>query len=192
MSGMETSPARVTPDQYFALDAASEARIEYYDGVTLAMAGASPRHNRIASNVHVALRRALDPRGCYVAQSDQRTQLSSTRAWVYPDLVASCEPRFDGAKPQSLTNPELVVEVLSSSTGDHDLGAKLSHYRATESIVEVVFVRVAERLVEHHRRLEPSKWLVTLVRTGTVELTGIGVSLEVDEIYGGLDRLPSE
>lgn len=188
---METSAARVTPDEYFALDAASDTRIEYYDGVTVAMAGASPRHNRVASNLHVALRRALDPRGCYVAQSDQRTRLATTSTWVYPDLVVSCAPRFEGPKP-SLANPELVVEVLSGSTEDHDLGAKLSHYRATESIAEVVFVHLSERLVEHHRRLEPSKWLVTLVRAGVAELSAIGTTLELDEVYAGIEQLPAE
>ena len=189
---METSASRVTPDEYFALDAASETKVENYDGVTLAMAGASPRHNQIASNIHVALRRALEGRGCYLAQSDQRTQLAATRTWVYPDVVVSCAPRFEGPRPQSLTNPELVVEVLSRSTEDHDLGAKLAHYRAAESIGEVVFVHASERLIEHHRRLEPSKWLVTLVRSGSAELSGIGATLDLDEVYAGLEQLPPE
>lgn len=188
---MPAPAPHVSPEEYFSLDASSETKLEYYDGVTLAMAGASPRHNLVAGNVHEALRRTLRPRGCYVAQSDQRTMLATTRAWVYPDVVVSCAPRFEGSRPQSLANPELVVEVLSSSTELHDLTAKLAHYRATETIQEILFVHLSERLVEHHRRIERNQWVVTLVREGAVELAA-GLAIELDEIYAGLDALPPE
>lgn len=188
---MPAPAPRVSREEYFSLDASSETKVEYYDGVTLAMAGASPRHNLVAGNVHEALRRGLRPRACYVAQSDQRTTLATTQAWVYPDVVVSCAPRFEGPRPQSLANPELVVEVLSSSTEQHDLTAKLAHYRATETIQEIVFVHLSERLVEHHRRVQRDQWMVTLVRAGAWELVA-GMTIELDEIYLGLDALPPE
>lgn len=186
-----TAPAtRMTPEAYLALDAASETKVEYYDGVIVAMAGASPRPNRVAGNLYVALRRALDPRGCYVAQTDQRVRLRATRAYVYPDVVAACAPRFEAPRPQSLVNPELVVEVLSSSTESHDLSGKLAHYRGCASIQEIVFVHLAERLIEHHRRVEENQWLVSLVREGGLELAG--ATLTVDEAYAGIDTLPPD
>lgn len=190
-SPVMVSPAsRVSLDAYFALDSASEAKVEYYDGSTVAMAGASPRHNRVAGNVLVALRGALEPRGCYVAQSDQRTRLAATHAYVYPDVVASCSPRFDDARPRSLVNPELVVEVLSRSTESHDLSAKLAHYRATDTIQDIVFVRLGERLIEHHHRIDPSRWLVVLVRDGRFDVAG--ASLDTDVVYAGIEALPPE
>lgn len=187
---MSSPAAHVSPEAYLALDAASDTKVEYYDGVTLAMAGASPRHNRIAGNIHLSLRHQLDPKGCYVAQGDQRTRLASTSAWVYPDVVASRSPRFEGPRPQSLVNPELVVEVLSGSTTAHDLSAKLAHYRATASITEIVFVRIRERMIEHHRRVDESRWLVTLVTQGQVELALATLSL--DDVLAGIDALPDD
>lgn len=189
-AAMVAPASRLTLDAYFALDAATEPKVEYYDGLTVAMAGASPRHNRVAGNVLVSLRGALDPRGCYVAQSDQRTRLSATHAYVYPDVVVSCSPRFDDARPRNLLNPELVVEVLSRSTASHDLSAKLAHYRATDTIEDIVFVRLDERLVEHHHRIDPSRWLVVLVREGRFEVAG--ASLDVDATYAGIDALPAD
>ncbi len=188
-----SSPApQVSPEEYFALDAASDGKLEYYGGLTVAMAGASPRHNVVAGNLHEALRQALRPRGCFVAQSDQRTRLSTTDTWVYPDVVVARAPRFEGPRPASLVNPELVVEVLSSSTEAHDLTAKLAHYRAAETVAEIVFVHLRERLVEHHHRIEPDRWIVSLVRAGTVALPGVGAAIELDAIYAGLDALPPE
>lgn len=184
--------ARLTVDDYFALDAASERKAEYYDGVAIAMAGASPRHNHVVQNLTRALGNQLAPRGGFVAAADQRVRLATTKAWVYPDLVVSCAPRFEPPRPQTLVNPELVVEVLSRSTEAHDLTAKLAHYRATESITELVFVHLREQLVEHHRRVDGSRWLVSLVRAGDVELSGTGTTLAIDEVYAGAEVLPDD
>lgn len=189
---MASPAARVTPDEYLALDAASERKTEYYDGVAVAMAGASPRHNQISVNIAAALRAQLSPRGCFVAVADQRVRLATTKAWVYPDLVVSCAPRFEPPRPQTLVNPELVIEILSSSTEAHDLSAKLAHYRSTESITEIVFVHLRERLIEHHRRVDGSRWLVSLVREGDVELPGTASKLTLTDVYAGADALPDE
>lgn len=184
------SATKLSPEEYFALDAASEGKVEYYAGQTIAMAGASPRHNQIAGNVFVTLRVHLSPRGCYVAQADQRVRLVATEAWVYPDVVASCRPEFTGPKPESLLTPELVVEVLSATTELHDRSAKLAHYRLTPSVREIVLVFQAERLIEHHRRVNESTWTVTLIREGEVRLES--ATLSVEAIYAGVDALPEE
>lgn len=187
---MAGGAAKLSPEEYFALDAGSEGKVEYYAGQTIAMAGASPRHNQIAGNVFVALRVHLGPRGCFVAQADQRVRLAATEAWVYPDVVVSCHPEFTGPKPQSLLTPELVIEVLSMATELHDRSAKLSHYRLTPSISEIVFVHQSERLVEHHRRVDASTWMVTLVREGEVPMRD--AKLAVEAIYAGIEELPEE
>ncbi|MDQ3034436.1 MAG: Uma2 family endonuclease [Myxococcota bacterium] len=189
---MASPAARLPVDDYFALDAASERKTEYYDGAAIAMAGASPRHNHVVQNLTRLLGNQLAPRGCFVAAADQRVRLATTKAWVYPDVVVSCAPRFEPPRPQTLVNPELVVEVLSRSTEAHDLTAKLAHYRATDSIVELVFVHLRERLVEHHRRVDGSRWLVSLVREGQVELSGTATTLDVDALYAGADALPDD
>jgi Uma2 family endonuclease len=186
-----TEPAeRLSVDDYFALDAASERKVEYYDGQTIAMAGASPRHNRLSLRVGSLLDPQLTPRGCFVAVADQRVRLIATEAWVYPDVVASCHPEFTGPKPKSLLTPELVVEVLSETTELHDRSAKLSHYRLTPSIREIVFVHASERLIEHHRRVNESTWTVTLIREGEVPM--LDAKLSMDAIYEGVDALPEE
>jgi Uma2 family endonuclease len=187
---MADTAAKLSPDKYFALDAASEGRVEYYAGQTIAMAGASPRHNLLALNAASMLNAQLSPRGCYVAQAEQRVRLVATDAWVYPDVVASCHPEFAGPKPLSLLTPELIVEVLSESTELHDRTAKLSHYRLTPSVREIVFVHQNEHLIEHHLRVDESTWTVTLIREGEVPM--LGAKLTVDAIYAGVDALPEE
>lgn len=45
------------------------------------------------------------------------------------------------------------------------------------------------RLIEHHRRLAPEQWLVTLLRAGTLALSSIDVTLEIAALWVDLDRL---
>ena len=42
---------KVSVDTYLELDAAAEGKLEFLNGVVVAMAGASPRHHRIVGNL---------------------------------------------------------------------------------------------------------------------------------------------
>jgi Uma2 family endonuclease len=184
---------RASVEQYLALDAASETKHEYLNGEVVAMAGASPRHNLITTNVAGALRQALATSPCRVFGSDQRVRIDSTRAFFYPDVSVVCaEPRLSSDRPASLLNPLLVVEVLSPSTSDHDRGAKLAHYRRLASVREVLLVEPNERRVELYRRLESGNWLISDVLEGEVALSSIGASLAVDDIYAKTEGLPAD
>ena len=105
------------------------------------------------------------------------------RRFLYPDLSVVCgEETFADARETTLTNPTLVVEVLSPSTALHDLGSTFEAYRGLDSVQEVVFVEPGRRSVTVHRRGTP--W--TLHDAGeTVTLASAGVTLAVEAIYAG-------
>lgn len=91
---------------------------EYEDGEIFAMAGGSRRHNALASRVSAALEAARGP-GCVAFQSDQKVRILATGRATYPDATLVCG-RIEGdpADPlgATITNPTLLVEVLSPST----------------------------------------------------------------------------
>jgi Uma2 family endonuclease len=102
--------------EYLAWERAQVVRHEYFRGEAFAMAGGSPRHNVLCSRVNMALLGALGPKGCYVFSSDQRIALSDER-YVYPDVSAVCGAiALEPGTNDVITNPQVVVEVLSSST----------------------------------------------------------------------------
>lgn len=178
-------------EEYLALDTDALFKYEYLNGVVVAMAGASPRHNVVAQNVGRALGNALEPRPCLVMGSDQRVHVAETGSYVYPDLTVVCEaPRFTDDRPRALLNPRLIVEVLSASTRDHDQGAKVGHYRKMASVHEVLLVDANVRHAELYRRLESGQWLLTDVTEGEIELESVGVRLRLDEVYAKTDDLP--
>ena len=174
------------------MDAEAEGKLELLNGVVVAMAGASPRHNLIVTNLAANLHAALRDGPCMVMSQDQRVHVEATRSYVYPDVVVVCDqPRFDSsAKPASLLNPTAIVEVLSESTLDHDLGAKLGHYRQIPSVAEVLFVHSETRATTLVTRQDDGSWkLVDRGPDGEVELAGVTLPLGV--IYERTEDLPA-
>jgi len=70
-----------------------------------------------------------------------RVQVDAGRRYTYPDVVAVCgEPSFVDGTLDTLTNPALIVEVLSPTTEAYDRGEKFLHYRGIDSLQEYVLV----------------------------------------------------
>src|SRR5690348_7381969 len=115
---------RLTPEQYLELDRASQIRHEYYDGVMYAMAGGSYSHALIIGNLNRELGNALKGR-CRVTPTELRLRVPKDDFYTYPDIMVVCgEPRLADHGNETLTNPVIVIEVLSPSTEAYDRGFK--------------------------------------------------------------------
>jgi Uma2 family endonuclease len=176
--------ARFTATEYLALEAVAEIKHEYVGGDIVAMAGAEPEHNQVAQNVRAALTVALANRPCRIVGSDQRVFVAAVGEYFYPDVVVVCaEPTFVDPKPRSLTNPEVIVEVLSNSTESRDRSEKWLAYRTILSMTDYVLVGSSKRELEHYHRLPDGSWtLRVLQQTGTCTLAN-GVVLDLDGLY---------
>lgn len=184
---------RCTEAEYLESERRSPVRHEYLRGAVYAMAGATAVHNLIASNVLRALGGALEDRPCVALGSDQRIHVEATGLYTYPDVTVVCgPPRFHAADPLSITNPALLVEVLSATTEDYDRGAKFAHYRTIPSLGEVLLVAQDERRFDHYRRLDTGQWLLTELREGEVELQSLGVTLDLAAAYAKVELLAGQ
>ncbi len=176
---------RYTPEEYFALERNAEFKSEYLDGRIVAMTGASIEHATIAGNVFGELRTRLRGGPCRAFISDLRVQVEGGRRYTYPDVSAVCgEPRFMDGTLDTLTNPALIVEVLSPSTEAYDRGDKFLHYRGIESLQEYVLVAQDRVLVERFVRAGEFWTLSTISDVdASLELTSVGCGILLREIY---------
>src|SRR6185436_11448086 len=119
---MSSQPTTLlSPEEYLEIERKAERKSEYYQGEMFAMAGASPRHAWIVSNLIIELGRQLKTKPCRVSASDLRLRVSPTGLYTYPDVIVVCgEPQFADNQNDTLLNPTLIVEVLSDSTRDYD------------------------------------------------------------------------
>ena len=185
--------ARLTPDEYLAIERQAETKSEYVDGEMFAMSRVSPPHALIVANVCSELRRLLVDRPCFVFSTDLRLRVEATELYCYPDVMVVCDtPRFVDDERDTLLNPSLIVEVLSPSTEDWDRGGKFAHYRTIESVTDYLLVRQDSFHVElFHRAPEGRHWIFTEVEgaDATVELASVGVRLEFGQIYHKVKEL---
>ncbi len=180
----QTQP-RLTPEEYLALDRASEFRNEYYDGHMYAMSYGPLSHSLIKTNLCAEIRQALKETPTDVAVIGMRMQISP-RACAYPDLAVVREPALFADDLQDiLLNPILLIEVLSPSTELVDREFKSRHYRAIESLQEYALVWQSEPHIEIYRRQATGDWLLSephgLDASCRFESTGCEVLLS--EIY---------
>ncbi|MGH2506098.1 MAG: Uma2 family endonuclease [Ktedonobacteraceae bacterium] len=164
-------------------------RYEYIDGEVRMMTGGKPRHAAIGNNIGSILHNLLRSRLCMVFNSDVCVKLSETR-YVCPDATVSCDPRDrdagneDEEEERFIHYPCLVVEVLSSGTKSYDRGVKSHLYQDCPTIQEYLLIDTEAPKVQLYRRESSELWTIHLLPLdGTVELTSIGVSFPVAEIY---------
>jgi Uma2 family endonuclease len=178
---------RYTYAEYLAYERDSGLKHEYEDGAILAMAGGSRRHNALALRVGAALDGARKP-GCFAFQSDQKVRILATGKATYPDASLVCG-RIEGdpADPSgaTITNPTLLVEVLSPSMEQDDRGSKWQHYQLIPSLQEYVLVSQSEARVECYRRLPSGKWEYSDITEGVVRLC-TGASIDLATLYEDL------
>jgi len=181
------SPARHhrhTYGEYLALEEHANVRHEFFDGEIYAMAGGTPEHAAICVNVSTALTVQLRGRGCRVHSSDLRIRVLETGLATYPDVTVVCaRAELDPENRNTITNPVVLVEVLSPGTAAYDRGEKLAHYKRIPSLREVVLVAHDERLIEVWRREDTGPWTRSEVRSGSLRLTSIDCTLEVADVY---------
>jgi Uma2 family endonuclease len=112
--------------------------------------------------------------------------------YVYPDvtLVCGAHELAEGTS-DVLSNPCVIIEVLSRSTEAYDRGDKWAAYRRIPSLREYVLVSQALPRIEIFRR-EGERWHFEVVETGE-RLTLAGrFELEVDSIYDGILELSGD
>jgi len=190
----------MTVEQYFALDEATDAKYEYLDGYAyllrppssaydsrdsriLDLAGGSTAHAAISARVAAVLDDVLaaDDSGCMVYTSDAKVKLAEGH-YFYPDVTVACGEQ-DAAM---LTNPVVVIEVLSPATEKRDRGAKFKAYKQVLSLQEYVLIGSQYKGIDVYRR-EGVFWKQYSYGEGeTVVLASLKVRFPLERIYRGV------
>lgn len=170
---------------YLAFEASSNVKHEFLDGQIYAMAGGTPEHAALASAFTGLLFVQLRPGRCRAHDSDLRVRVPATGLTTYPDITVVCGPReLDATDPLAVTNPTLIVEVMSRSTEKYDRGEKFEHYRNLASLRQYVLVSSQDRSVEVWTRETGDRWTSVVSRDGAVaDLAAIGARLDIRELY---------
>lgn len=177
-----------TAEEYLAFEREAEDRHEYYKGEIFMMSGASYKHNVIEDNVRGTLHSFLKGRKCRSFGSNLRVHIPKNTLFTYPDILIVCgEPQFAYDQFDTLINPSVLIEILSSSTGNYDRGAKFDLYREIETLKEYILIDSTSIHVVHYTKNDDATW--TLWESKNVEdsfsISTIGLQLHLREVYAG-------
>jgi len=176
----------MTLEEYLAMEEISEVRHEYYQGEIFAMAGGTNDHNMIAGDVHTRMNLALTDKGCLVYTADMRLWVEAKRLMTYPDVMVVCgEPKHHEDRTDVITNPLVIVEVLSKSSEDYDRGDKFKLYQAIPAFREYILIDQYAVHVEQYYLEAPMKWAVREYNrlTDILKFATIDFEISLQDIY---------
>jgi Uma2 family endonuclease len=183
---LANQPSLVSREEYLRIERAADIRSEYHKGQMFAMAGASRNHNRIVTNSSTSLDIQLKSRDCNNYSSDMRISVRNGEQYLYPDIVVTCgKEEFEDDNRDTLLNPIVIVEVLSSSTEAYDRGLKFLHYQTIESLQEYVLISQSPHRIEVYHKQAVGAWGYRSFHKipEKIELQSINCILYTDDVY---------
>jgi Uma2 family endonuclease len=184
-----TPRVSVSYEEYLVGETTSEDKHEWLDGIVYAMSRGTPEHGRLTANVTAALRSAL--KGvCSVYAADTMLFVRETNLSTYADASVTCGAvethrvvKNGRALGEAITNPVVIVEVLSDGTQEYDRGEKFGHSMRIPSLAEYILVSQNEVRVEILRRPDgPGHWVHEIAIRGQAIVVH-GQTIAVDDIY---------
>lgn len=180
--------------EYLARQEASVERLTWVRGEVFAMAGGTVEHARLLSQALVELAVALRGSPCRAVAAEQRVRVVAHDMSVYPDVAVFCGPAERAPDdPNALTNPTVIVEVLSPTTEAWDRGGRFEALQSVPSLQHYLLIAQDRRRAELFTRNPDGTWtLRNHVGSDIVRLTAIDADLPLDAVYAGVVEPPGE
>jgi len=174
-----------TLEDYLSVEEMSSVRHELVDGQIFAMAGGTPEHAALSAAIVVLLGGKLRGSRCRPYSAELRIRVLATGLATYADAAIICgDPERDPDSRTHVTNPSVVVEVLSTSTEEYDRGEKREHYQQIATLQAYVLVAQDRRRVEVFHRAAGAGWEHRVHDAGAeILIPGLGLTFSTDELY---------
>ena len=180
-------------EEYLALDRVAEVPSEYHDGELFPIEAVTVAHSLICINIGSWLKSKLSNTACHVVGSPLRVRVTPTK-YVIPDLMVFCgKPELADEYRDTVTNPKLILEVLSPSTADYDYGGKLMLYRRLPSFEEYVLVAQDRPRIEIFRKAAENRWVLITYEglEAAAAIESLDLSLPLKEVYEDVELPPA-
>jgi Uma2 family endonuclease len=194
--GLPQAIARATPEEYLRRERDAQEKHQYYLGEIFAMAGGTAHHSLIIANLIREIGNRTKGGPCRVYDSNLRIRTPRTVLYTYPDISVVCgELEYDhlDTQQETVTNPTLIIEVVSPSTEAWDRGRKFENYIQIESLRQYLLVSTYNPRVESYLRQADNTWLFssTFGLSEIIQLRSIKIDLPLSEIFAGVPFPPN-
>lgn len=173
-------------EDYLSLEESADEKHEYYRGEIFAMAGGTIAHYQIVSNMVSEVNFFLREKDCQVFPSDLKVHNEANSLFTYPDISIVCgELQKWQGRNDTITNPVVIIEVLSESTQLYDRGQKFKLYRSIPSLKEYLLISSIEYMVEQYTKQADDVWSFRELTNpeDRMSIESIGFSCAIKELY---------
>jgi Uma2 family endonuclease len=177
---------RMTSDEFIAWAMAQleGERYELVAGEVVVMSPERVGHARVKHRVARCLEDAIAAAGLTCEALPDGMSVEIEEGTVYePDALVRCGDRIPD-EAVKITDPVIVVEVLSPSSRARDAGAKLEDYFRLPSVRHYLIIKTENRSVIHHRKDDAGEIATRIVRAGRLELEPPGLVMDVERFFG--------
>lgn len=178
---------RLTVDEFLIWAEGREGKWELHDSTPVAMSPERLSHSRTKGEVYVALRAAVRASGapCRAYPDGVTVRIRANRAFI-PDALIVCPPP-PSEERLTISNPLVVVEVLSPSTVASDHGIKLEGYFSLASLAHYLILDPDRRVVIHHARGREGVIETRILHDGRLRLDPPGLEVAVADLFASTD-----
>jgi Uma2 family endonuclease len=118
--------------------------------------------------------------------SDVRLWIANRRIYTYPDvMVVAKEPEYYNDRTDMITNPQVIIEVLSDSTKGYDSSGKFEAYRTIPTFEEYLLVDKSKIYVEQFSKTGNKRWSLREydAEDEAITLTSVQVQISLADLY---------
>jgi Uma2 family endonuclease len=182
-------PRRMNVDEFlaWAMGQPEGQRYELEDGYVVTSSAERVAHARMKARVHRQLEDAIARAGlpCEALPDGPAVPIDEWTTWE-PDALVRCGEALPGDAVK-VTDPLIVVEVQSPSTGTRDATTKLVDYFRIASVRHYLIAHPGKRVVVHHARAAGETGIATqIVGSGPLRLDPPGLELDVAALFAGV------
>jgi len=179
----------ISIEEYIKTENDTNTKHEYHDGKIYALAGGTLNHGLLCGNAYSEIRNKLTNKGskCIPFTSEIKIYIEKRNSYVYPDSMVICgDIEKSEEEKNSVTNPILIVEVLSKSTAEYDRGDKFYFYRQLQSFKEYVLIEQDRHIVDvHYKSKNSDLWRITRYEglNKIIKLQSLDIEITMEELY---------
>lgn len=177
---------------YIMQEQETYTKYEFHNGKIFALAGGTLNHTILCGNMYNELRRALENKKspCITLTSEAKLHVKKSKksnSFVYPDAMVICDEISQSEEDKNaVTNPVLIVEVLSKSTAGYDRGDKFHLYRKLSSFKEYVLIEQDKAIVDVHYKGDHSDlWRIIRYErlNEIIKITSLEIEISMKNLF---------
>jgi Uma2 family endonuclease len=175
-------PSAMTADEFLAWSDATPGLFELHDGVPVEITGQTIGHADVKFAAQTALKSAIEKSGlpCRMLPDGMSVRVSKSKVYK-PDAMVYCGPRLP-TDTREIAEPIIIIEVLSETTRDVDLGAKVLAYFSLPSVQHYIIIDPEQKPVIHQARQSETSYLTRLLHAGKIEMSPPGITIDVADL----------